>query len=315
MTAINNIIRAAIRKPGDKFHIITCGFDGYYENMLAKTGNTVYVLPIQSRFEWRIDLPPKEKNCIILPDVNDMPVDLEADVILCQERRVQYPLAFQLAHMLHIPLVCVEHFLGLEIPPGQRFDAHISTSNEIAQQTPGETTVIPYGIKIPTNRFNKNESVVIIGNFTPDERNIVSHLLQGVPNLKVIGNNPGLSNDAKTQFEYDLAIRNASIYINLSLDGRITNHLLRAMASECVIISNDTPGIRSILNKDNSIICTSAPAIISAITKIKKQPDVANTLTIEAKQTVSNYTLDVFTSNLNLFLEHLTANNRYTRAL
>lgn len=312
MTAINNIIRAAIRKSGDRFNILTFGFDGYYENMLAKTGNMIYVIPVHSRYEWKFNLPPKEKDCIILPDVNNLPIDLEIDVILCQDRRVQYDIANQFRHILHSPLVCVEHFYGLPIPNGQQFDGIVAASSKIAEQI--DATIIPYSIeKMPTP--TKDGSIVSIGEYGNEERGVLSNIKQMIPDFRILGNNPGISPQPKTQKEYDLAIKGASIYINLSIDGRISNHLLKAMAASCVIISNNTPGIAGVLNSENSIMCSSAPAITSAITKIKKNPELAQKLGEAAKQTANELSPANFRNNWNALLEETVNKTRYTRSL
>lgn len=302
MNPLRNIIRAATKKENDTPHILMCGFDGYFETMFNDAGFNTYVMPTLSRYAWNVDLPRKGKNTFILPQTNDVPVDLEIDAVLCSDRLYQYDLTNQLATILHAPHICVEHFLSagrideqgrVAVQKAQRFDAHISVSEEIASEW-NKTTIIPYATDRIT-RENKESLVLLVGDFQQVDTQLVHQLLQHIPNLVVVGENPGLSRRLPNEVELEKLYDRASIYINIGTEGRVPPYLLKAMGANCAIISNMSPAFNGILTRENSILCSSFGQFIEGVNRLTASSAMRDTLGNAAQSTIiDNHSMSDF---------------------
>lgn len=323
MNPVRNIIQRAIHKTGEPYNILMPGFDGFFENMVSRTGNNVFVLPANSKYEWQINLPPKNRECIVLRDMENIPIDLAIDFILCNDRTIQYDMCASMAHAMHIPLVVFEHFdastrirpeqLGL-IANAQPYDLHLSVSDFVAKSWKIEdSTVIGYGIHEYPERTEKDENLVLmVGEYSDVDLQIVGALANAIPNLRIIGNNKGMTENIRHQFEIDNLIKKASVFINFSTEGRITPQLLQAMASRCAIVSNNLPILGGILSKDNSILCTSVDQFTNGVDKLLKNKEFRTDLAEKSRFASEYLNMEVFSSKLNEALDKLST-KVYTR--
>jgi len=323
MNPVRNIIQKAIRKSGEPYNILMPGFDGFFENMVSRTGNNVYVLPANSRYEWQIGLPPKNRECIVLRDMENVPIDLAIDFVLCNDRTIQYDMCIKMAHAMHIPLIMFEHFdsitrikpdqLGL-IARAQPYDLHLSASKLIAKSWNIEdSTVIGYGIhEYPTITEKDEDLVLMVGEYGDTDLQIVGALVNAIPNLRIIGNNKGMTENIRNQYEIDDLIKKASIFINFSTEGRIKPQLLQAMANRCAIVSNNLPILGEILNKDNSILCTSVDQFTRGVAKLNADSAFRTKLAEKGRLASEYLNIETFSSKLNEALDKLST-KVYTR--
>lgn len=302
MNPLRNIIRAALKKENDTPHILMCGFDGYFETMFNDAGFNTYVMPTLSRYAWNIDLPRKGRNTFILPQATDIPVDLEVDAVLCSDRLYQYELTNQLSTLLHSPHICVEHFMlngrldgkgRNAVESSQRFDAHVSISREIAGDWKN-TTVIPYATDRITKESKEN-LVLLVGDFQQMDLQLISQLAQNIPNLVIVGENPGLSRRLPNEVELEKLYDKASIYINIGTEGRIPPYLLKAMGANCAIVSNMSPAFNGILTRENSILCSSFGQFIEGVNRLTASSAMRDTLGNAAQSTIiDNHSMSDF---------------------
>jgi hypothetical protein len=272
-----------------------CGFDGYFETMFNDAGFNVYVMPTRSRYAWNVDLPKKGKNTFILPQTNDVPVDLEIDAVLCCDRLYQYELTSQLSTLMHTPHICVEHFMSTGrvteqekelIQKNQKFDAHISISNEIASEWKN-TTVIPYATDRITHEHKEN-LVLLAGDFQQADLQLIHQLAQHIPNLVVVGENPGISRRAPNETELEKLYDRAGIYINIGTEGRIPPYLIKAMGAHCAIVSNMSPVLDGVLNRENAILCSSFGQFIEGVNRLTASSAMRDKFGDAAQSTIIN---------------------------
>ncbi len=322
MNPIRNIIRGAIKKRGDKLNILCAGMDGYFETLLAKTGHNIYVIPVNSKYAWNTNLPPRGKNCIILGQADDIPIDLDLDLVICNDRLTQYELCAQLTHGLHVPMIVVEHFLPLGLKPqdikqaraAQPSATFVTTSPIVDKYWGGDSEIIGYGAEVPSYKVEKEGFVLVVGEFRGQETQIIGKLIQELPNIKLVGNNPPVSRPPSAESELEVLYARAGIYLNLATDGRIPPQLIKAMANGCVIVSNNTPALTGILEDEkNCLIASSMMGYIESVRRIREDRMLRERLAEASLATVADqFNMNFFVNKWNKVLE-TTSNKVYVR--
>ena len=113
-TTIGSITRAATRKPGEPLNILTCPTHERYESGLTKTGHNFYAFRTGQVKDWNRTYAPLPENYTLLNPSrggNQLPPDVDFDLVLSQNKFGQFQILSQIARQLHLPLVSIEHTL------------------------------------------------------------------------------------------------------------------------------------------------------------------------------------------------------------
>ena len=168
---VGSILRK-VNNPDKKYNILTGCTHPSYETNLCKTGHNFYAFNHPSFVKWTTEFRSIPDNYVIFDkELKDsqIPMDIQFDFVLSQNRFGQFQVLSELARRFHLPLVTLEHTLPAPFwnkdmitnISSMRGDINLFISEysmkEWGFNKDGSTTVINHGID--TNKFvNKNES-------------------------------------------------------------------------------------------------------------------------------------------------------------
>ena len=112
--AMSSILRASTRDPNEKLNILTFPTHERYETGLAKTGHNFYAYRAEGIKDWNETYAPLPENYTLLnPNMGNaqLPTHVDFDLVLSQNKFGQFQKAQELAALLHLPLVSLEHTL------------------------------------------------------------------------------------------------------------------------------------------------------------------------------------------------------------
>lgn len=221
-------IRSILNKclPKSDLNILTLGYNGYFEQNLAKVAN-VYVPSTDMPRVPAVDNP----NLIVLHgEASKVRPFVEFDLAVCSTP-AHYQHLSSLAAFFHIPVLTVQHNLGqsgeiVVLKEMNEQAEHISYSVDLNKYRPNETV--------------KKDGVIIVGNFTQTDYPFIKMLLREVRGLKLFGHNLGLPSTELSETELITEYQAAKSVICLSQTDGLTYSCIHALACGCYPIVNNT---------------------------------------------------------------------------
>ena len=114
ISPVSSITKAATHKGGEPLNILTFPTHERYETGLAKTGHNFYGYRAEGIKDWNPNYGEIPENYRLLNSnlgARQIPLHLDFDMVLSQNKFGQYQIAKQIANTLHLPLVSLEHTL------------------------------------------------------------------------------------------------------------------------------------------------------------------------------------------------------------
>ncbi len=296
--------------PKKEKHILTLPYDGWFEKSLCKTGYTFYGDVAAASIPWN-------PNNLVLPDNfvifnNNVPEHVDFDCIIINDIYKHIEKAYQISCILHIPIVNVNHYNAsffkaedLEKIRNEyrKIYANIAISENVCLSWQSGGEMIAYGVELPEEKA-KTDSVLLLGQYTQKDYQIIKEICDGVPNLVIIGDNPGLSRGGTIDDE-NIALDHSKIYVNMLTYGRSSINLYRAMAAGCVVVSNITPETQElVIDGFNGFLAQSTDDFRLAINKVLKDPKLADRVRDNARNTIaSDFTTQSFVEKWNRVID------------
>lgn len=320
MFVMQNIINSVVRIGNqEKLNILTlCNHHEKYISTLCETGHNFYIPISDSSSAWVKETCSVPKNLRLLGPRDFTP--LSFDFIICHDRLEQYNEAHRLAHLMHLPLILVDHCGASTVknrPFGINFSvdtpenlvktptATVSLSSSISKSWPknGLDLVIPLGVD--TERFSPrscgSESGPGIFNETLSPTRIVfDNAVTPEAASAIFG---GLSKTEYSVLPTDSDVvqkeeiyREGDYFINSYTS--ITVKLAEAMACETVPICFRTPESQDFIEHgtDGFIIDTSLE-LLPLLKALDEDEDMRREVGKNAREKiVQNHSLGAFTS-------------------
>ena len=239
---INSLIRNAVLDDKPR-NIVVASYDGVFEYMLAtNTPHNYFILEnsgliLQSTVQ-------HERIHTISP--TSIPIDLDIDLIICNDIITQIGKCVELSKAFQVPLLIIHHSLKppfvktedlLILKKEYKYATRIAIFDTVAKSWRNACPILPYMLP-PMENKPKTNDVLIIGTFNPTHavfvKSVVTNLTKSVT---IFGNNPGMSQltDFNTCIE---AIQTHRIFLNLWNDFDTNIFLLCAIKAGATIISN-----------------------------------------------------------------------------
>lgn len=312
--AMRSILRQATRKAGDKVNILCSPTHERYQQSLATTNADFWMYQANGIKQWdsRFGLMP-DNHHLIRPLVDGEPIQnpipkwLEFDAVLTQSKQGQFQVHKQLANILHLPLISLEHTLPtpqwkqssaiLQQLKQMRGDINIFIS-EFSRNEWGwaedEADIIYHGIDTDIFKLRGLER-------TPHILSVVNDWInrdwccgfnlwrQSTQGLQVhpIGATPGLSLPAKSLDDLVNEYNTSMVFINTSLISPIPTSLLEAAACGCAIISTDNCAIGELIEHGvNGFLSNSPEGIRYHCQELLKNPALCAEFGMRARRTV-----------------------------
>ncbi len=243
----NNVIRSATRKETDPLNILWFPYDGIFETFLCQYtlhnyygGNDLTYIP------WETSLFPPT-NFYVLQAHNSFSMDIDFDLVVCNNRMHQYDKAKALSTILHIPLMVIEHSLAPEImkvedrhiiKEQKQADFYFVTHDNINESWNTNYKVIPYGIPNYYQEQEKIDQIILAGNFLEQDYPKLKQIIENSPiPIKVYGNNPGLS-DTCSHGTFIEELKKSKYFLNATTTTVAPLMMLMAMSAGCIPVTN-----------------------------------------------------------------------------
>lgn len=288
-SVISNIIRAATKSP-DKYNILCLYFDGLFELALSQTGHHFYIVFDPSNKPWLFDTLPPQDNIHFIPSIADVPLHVDFDAVLCSDRIKLHKNAVTLSHILHVPLIYVDHFdlylfkaEDLYLINHNRGRIHVCASNIFSQIIQFDyDSIINYGIaQQETTSNDRPIDVILVGDY-PQQQQLI-HTIQNTFKTVTINANQ----HPKTLQEIENLFTQTKLYINLYTETNIPIMMLKAMSYGCVPVSNERYIASKIINNGYSGILIKNPQdMFEQIKNILSKPDILKQLSTATTSSV-----------------------------
>lgn len=336
MNPVASILRAATRAPGEKLNVLTCSTHERTQSCMSKVNATFYMYRSKQVKDWDFRYAPLPDNHILLDpekDEGQLPVGVDFDVVLSQNKAGQIQILSKFARALNLPLVSLEHTLPMPtwpremLPRWKAMRGHFNVfitgySRKMWGWGEDEAEVIHHGIDSDTfspgvgTRRQTCLSVVNdwINRNEPCGYHYWREATSGLP-TEVVGATPGLSEPAKSVDDLVSRYRSAQIFVNTSLVSPIPTALLEAMACGCCVVSTATCAIPEVIEDGVSgFLCESPEHMRAVLTGLMDRPELCKSVGENARLTVrKNFSLSAFTDNWDKLLRR-AANMTYTGA-
>ena len=326
ISPVSTITKAATRRLNEPLNILTFPTHERYETGLAKTGHNFYAYRAEGIKDWNKNYGEIPDNYLLLNSSKkerQVPLHLDFDLVLSQNKFGQFQLARQIADTLNLPLVSLEHTLPmphwteevLSSLQNMRGDINLFISKYSLSQwgweDRGDTFVIHHGVDSelfkPDNNERENHALSVVNDWINRDWccgfGIWQNVIKNFPH-HVIGDTPGLSQPAKSIEELALSYSRSRIFLNTSTISPVPTSLLEAMSSGCAIVTTETCMIPEIIkNGVNGFMSNDESKLREYLAMLLNDEDLATKMGKEARQTVlDNFSEGVFIKNWDTFL-------------
>ena len=315
---VASITKAATRKFSEPLNNLTFPTHERYETSLAKTGHNFYAYRADGIKDWNITHAPGPDNSHLLNKSlgeNQIPLDLDFDLVLSQNKFGQFQVAYPLSQSLHLPLVSLEHTLPVpywsddvkEQTRNMRGDVNVFISNysikDWGWDARNDTTVITHGVDSdlfkPGNLERENQILSVVNDWINRDWccgfSLWQNIIEGLP-FHVVGDTPGLSEVAKSTKELVQKYQSNRIFLNTSTISPVPTALLEAMSCGCAVVTTATCMIPEIIeNGVNGFISNDETELKQYLVDLLNDEDLAKKLGNEARKTiVENFSQEKF---------------------
>lgn len=320
--SVKRIISLANEEKRDKYRILTFPTHERYESQLCKTGHEFYAFNMQGQKRWNIDQCPVPENYHLLPD-NELASYLNFDFILSQSKFGQFQLASQLAPVLNVPIISLEHTLPLygvqkeeQIIQMQQMignvNVFISEFSQNAWNIGIDSHVIHHGVDTESfcnlNLDRQDHILSVANDFVKRDYCLNfsgwKRVTNGL-NTKLVGETEGLSKAAKSTKELIEEYNKCALFFNSSTLSPIPTSLLEAMSCGCAVVSTATCMIPSIIeNGVNGFISNDETELRKYLELLLADKELRNTIGTNARDTiVKHFSQDDFINQWNKLFE------------
>jgi hypothetical protein len=309
ISPITAILRQARLTSQSTLNILTAPTHERYETILAETGHNFYAYQHPQFKGWATKYAPIPKNYTLLNkslDTRQIPLDLDFDLVLSQNKFGQFQILSQLAQQLHLPVVSLEHTLPVPQWPEQTLQATRQMRGNVNvfisdysigqwgwKPENNDTCVIRHAVDAElfrplTDEYYPRENHILtvandyIGrdwclNFQQYKR-----VTEGLPRYPV-GDTKGLSVPAESTDELVKHYQRSAIFLNTAHISPIPTSLLEAMSCGCACVSiaaSEIPhyiehGVNGFLARNDAEMRSSLEILLRSPQLCKKLGDAA----------------------------------------
>lgn len=300
------IINKSFNPTKEKYNILTFDTHERYQTQLCKTGHNFYSFRYNNCKEWDTKYAPIPNNYFIMPK-NSLINALDFDFVLSQSKFGQFQIAQQIKNVLNVPLISLEHTLPIPSwPTGQLdifkkmtgdFNVFISEYSVREWFIHKECSVIHHSVDTelfsPASKINECNSdyvLSVVNDFKNRDYCCNYSGWKRITNglkVKLVGNNPGLSEPAKNPEALAEEYRNCKVFLNTSTISPVPTSLLEAMACGCAVVSTATCMIPEIIeNGVNGFISNDESELRQKIEYLLSNEDARLSIGAKARETI-----------------------------
>ena len=322
ISPVSSLTRAATRQEGEPLNILTFVTHERYEPNLCKTGHNFYSLTGDGIRNWNTQYAPIPENYHILPPTTTdvVPLNLDFDVVLCQNVMAHYEIASSICSYLQLPMINLWHILPPIDWADEQFqffsnlsgdvDVFISDYNrKVWGRNEANSRVLYHGVdtdfwKPVSSSERKQRMMSVVNDWVNRDwccgYRIWERTAKDLP-CYVVGGTPGLSQPAESLESLRSDYSESQIFVNTSTHSPIPCSLLEAMACECAVVSTATCLIPEIIENGVNGFCTNdEDELRGYMTELLNDAELCKKLGKAARKTVEEmFGMDRFVEEWN----------------
>lgn len=272
-------------------NIVSEFLDGNFEYYFSKLGHHMYGGTTRTILNWYPPVDPLPSNVHIFPKNYKLNNFIEpVDILFCHNR-LDETFVQKFAMAMHVPIVAIDslQLSNGQVPKSNRIN--VAAHDSLKYST--DSTVIRYGISVPTQSLEKDIDILVVGYIPKQDRDILNTIKTNFDSYLFLGDNEGYS---KLEYNesYFNAFSRAKIFLNLTNNTGISYHLLHAMAAGCAVVTNKTPVLEKALGNSVEYI-KSKKDTLKKIKKLLNNVKIARDLSEASLEIVkSQFQLEKF---------------------
>jgi len=328
ISPVSSITKAATHRDEEPLNILTFPTHERYETSLAKTGHNFYAYRAEGIKDWNENYGEIPQNYTLLNSslgARQIPLHLDFDLVLSQNKFGQYQLAKQISNTLHLPMISLEHTLPvpdwtedmLNSLREMRGDINLFISEfslgQWGWEDRNDTLVIHHGVdtdlfKIGGEKERENHILSVVNDWINRDWccgfGIWQRVIKNFPS-HVVGDTPGLSEPAESIEELSRLYSNSRIFLNTSTISPVPTSLLEAMACGCAVVSTATCMIPEIINNGvNGFVSNDEEELRKYLAILLNEEDTAIMMGKKARETIlDKFSEDIFIQNWKQFFD------------
>lgn len=307
---VSSILRKATRKQGEPLNILTFPTHERYESNLCKTGHNFFAYRAEGIKDWNDTYAKIPSNYTLLDSrkgENQIPLYLDFDLVLSQNKFGQYQQARMIADTLHLPLVSLEHTLPyvnwsiaqIEDMSSMQGDINVFISNYSVREWCFDLNINTRVIKhcVDTELFNvgnkqrKKQLLSVVNDWVNRDwccgfKTWQEIVRDDLP-VRVVGDTQGLSKPADTIEDLVREYQESLIFLNTSSVSPVPTALLESMACGCCPITTATCMIPEIIEHGVNGYLSNSPETLRAYSiELLNNPSKAIQMGQAARKTI-----------------------------
>jgi len=315
VSPISRYLRQATRKDGEPLNILTQPTHEAYETGLCKTGHNFYSIQTDSSKKWvkGYRRPPINYH-LLKPEtdsiVRNLPMSVDFDLVLSQNRFGQYQTLCNIANVLNLPMINLEHTLPVtnwsqeKIYQILQMRGHMNVY--ISEYSLGkwgdsiersDTSVIHHCIDSslfkPSEEKSLEDYCLVVCNDYINRSwccgyNIFQEIQKNTNiNFRIFGDTKGLSKPAESVEHLAKEYGDAPIFLNTSTVSPVPTALLEAMSAGCAIVTTGTCMIPEIIQSGfNGFMSNDPKELAEYIDILRKDKNLRSQMGAAARATV-----------------------------
>lgn len=288
--------------PKEKLNILTIHSHESFSTSLQDVPHNFYGLSGQGIKEWNYSLKPLPKNhFIIKKQFSPIPPGIDFDLCLSQDRFYSFQILAPIAQQLNIPHINILHHLpNLGVAPkplaeikSWRADKNVYVGYESRKAWESEDgQVVYYGIDHEVYNGWTGESpngCCVVNEYQGRDVfcgwNIFQEVSKEIP-MKLIGQNPGLSEPAKTTEELVKFLCSSRFFLNTSQYSNFPMALAEALTCGTPVITTSHYESKHIIkHEENGFIADTAEDIIKYAKALLNDKSLADKIGAAGRET------------------------------
>jgi glycosyltransferase involved in cell wall biosynthesis len=309
-------ILRAINNHSGRYNILTFPTHEAYQSSYAKMPHTFYLWQGKGIKTWNHKYRSLPENVVLLDgSENQIKPDMKFDMVLSQNKFGQFQVAKQLATILNLPLLSIEHTLPVptwskrqrESMTEMRGNLNVFISEYSVKEwgfslEDSTVKVIHHGIdtdifKPSIDKAKNGKILTVVNDWISRDWccgwSIYSRVSNGLP-VNPIGDTQGFSKPAKDVDDLVRHYQQGSVFLNTSTVSPVPTALLEAMACGCPVVTTATCMIPEVVQDGvNGFISNDEGYLRDRLIWCLRNPDEAAKLGEAARETILNrFSLD-----------------------
>lgn len=322
---ISGLLRKATRKDNDQLNIFTYPTHESYQSCLAECGHNWYLFHAQGIKQWDKKYRPVPNNHTLFNSSlgpNQIPIEVDFDIVLSQNRFAHYNISKDISKNLNIPLVSLEHCImndkwnpaAIEQAKKMRGDIEVYISDYSLQNwgvvNDDRCKVIYHGIDTNLFQFAEKERatpILYVCNklferpyeVGGEEWNWAN---KHFPNkCKLVGDNEPYTKAPATPKDLVAEYQNAKIYLNVARWSTYSTACLEAAACGATIVSVNSCAIPDIFTHGHdALLFNTEEEMVSAVNTLLNDEAMRKELATNALETIkTKFSMERFVSQWN----------------